>query len=197
MNSTKVIRPIAFIQDQETKELVKTLVKFHLTPMVHSVVKNGLDLLVPGGLQTRANQIPICPKGLIFHSKVRKQSFCLLDGKMITTLTNSGGAYCQLCIATEEEAHDLEHVVAGFTINKTMQMIQEVAAMLDKGDGTVRKKKGDQKIRLGVCGDPLTDLDANLALPVCHLKILVVDFIFKNLLPRENSVRKHPTIFNR
>ena len=28
------------------------------------------------------------------------------------------------------------------------------------------------------------------------MKMLLIDYVFKNLLPRENTVRLHPTIFN-
>ena len=55
-------------------------------------------------------------------------------------------------------------------LNKAIELLSsEVAKKLASGE--IKKKTGDQKTRLGVKGDPLTDLAANLAWPICHMKV--------------------------
>ena len=50
----------------------------------------------------------------------------MVDGKLHTLLTGTGGAFCCLCCASEEQCNDKNYFCAGFTIDRTIEQTQEI-----------------------------------------------------------------------
>ena len=182
--SYKVVRPVMLIQDLEGDELVQEVLDL-LEPMVREIEdEDGFDIQLKSG------------RGV--HCTCYKAKMSAIDGKIITMVCNARGVYCIMCGYTEDQAHDPDTIRNGFTITKRMNDLFEIAhGLTDEEGGRCRKDKDDYPYRQGQIGQPQTHLDANLAWPVCHMKMLFVDFIFQNLMPRENSIRKWKTIHNK
>ena len=135
-------------------------------------------------------------EGAKLIAECSKCSLSMVDGKMINTLLNLGGAYCTMCAKSQSECEDKDVIQAGFVIERDLQTMKDIANALTEPDtGVITRKKGDYSTRQGICGAPLTDSDLTKNIPSCHSKIRVFSWTF-DLLVRELSHKKWPTPSN-
>ena len=96
-----------------------------------------------------------------------KCSMSMLDGKMVTNLLNCGGAYCTMCVKSQEQCQKMETIQEGFLIDRDVSSIRDLALSLtDEETGEIVRRKGDYSERQGICGNPLMEADITKNIPV-------------------------------
>ena len=180
-NKPQNTRPLALFPAKETPELLAEFIP-RVEAEVNEVKREGVRVEIKEGEETMA--------------QCSKCSMSMVDGKMISTLLNCGGAYCTMCIKSQAECHDPETIQAGFVIDRDVEGMRDIALALTEPDTEVMvRKKGDYSSRQGVCGTPLTESDLTKNIPVCHSKIRVFSWVFE-LTVRELSHQKWATTTN-
>ena len=157
-NKSQNTRPLALFPAAENKELLEEFI-----PIVEAEIKK---VKKEGVVVTLKDQEPI----LACCEKARLK---MADGKMVTNILNCGGAFCTMCLKSQEEADMKENIEEGFIIERSVQSMKELAQSLtDPLTGEVIRKKGDYGKRQGICGVPITsDPDVNKNIPIYHSKI--------------------------
>ena len=109
------------------------------------------------------------------------------DGKERKQLSGCGGAYCLFCYATEEDGNNLDRILEGFPIERSIDKTWETYDMLTKDDTQpIPKKTKDQDVRKGITQRPLIKkrrivvIDPHRGNGSMHFIIHVFDF-FKKL----------------
>jgi hypothetical protein len=156
-NKPQNTRPFALFPEKERPELLAEFVP-RVEAEVNEVKSEGVKVEIKEGEETVA--------------QCSKCSMSMVDGKMISTLLNCGGAYCTMCIKSQAECHDPETIQEGFVIDRDVEGMRDIALSLTVPDtGVMVRKSGDYSSRQGVCGAPLTESDLTKNIPVCHSKI--------------------------
>ena len=84
-----------------------------------------------------------------------------MDGKAGKLFSGLGGSFCDLCLASKEDAHDIEHVSEGFKINCTISDTKAIWDMLVDADGMeIQKAPKDYEIRKVVTTKPIQQVNA-------------------------------------
>ena len=178
-NRPQKTRTMAIFSAKESVELLKEFV-----PLVENEVKqleSGVKVVV-SGQETVAG----CDKC----------SMSMLDGKMVTNLLNCGGAYCTMCVKSQEQCQKMETIQEGFLIDRDVSSIRDLALSLtDEETGEIVRRKGDYSERQGVCGIPIMEADITKNIPVCHSKIRTFEWI-TDLVTRNQSHKKWWTATN-
>ena len=141
-NSPFSFRPIAILALPENEDNVKYLMNSLINEETALIEANGLKL----------------SKG---HANVRTVR-SMFDTKMAQILSGAGGANCQLCTARFDQIHDIEFVLQGFPINRTIQdakiLFQEV-----EGEEFLSLRSDD---RYNITHPPASDKDIVSASPL-------------------------------
>ena len=181
-NKPQHTRPLALFPQKESSDLLKDLI-----PRVESDVK----MIKEEGVVVKVGE----ESALTATCEECKLS--MADGKMITTLLHLEGAYCTMCSRSQEECHRESVISAGFSIDRSVESISELALSLTNPDtGDVVKKRADYEDRAGICGQPITEQDLTKIIPVCHSKIRSFEWLIE-LAIRALSHRKWSTVTNR
>ena len=176
-NKPQNVRPLALYPAKENKEL---LAKF--IPAVEAEIS-----------EIKFNEVGVTVKEENVSAHLEKAKLSMADGKMVTNLLHLGGTYCTMCTKDQRECHKLEVVEKGFSIDRSIETLKELAlALTDPDTGEVVRKKGDYETRQGVCDQPITESDLTKNIPVCHAKIRSFEFSVE-LLTRELSHQKWST----
>ena len=179
-NRPQNVRPLAVFPSAENKELLEDFV-----PQVEAEI----EVIKEQGLKVRVEESEVL-------CKCKSADLSMADGKMVSTLLRLGGAFCTMCVCTQAESQQIETIEAGFTINRSVTQITDLAmSLMDPDSGDIIKKKGDYQSRQGVCGLPITSSDLTKNIPVCHAKIRTFEFVME-LLIRYLSHRKWYTPTN-
>jgi hypothetical protein len=114
----------------------------------------------------------------------------MADGKMVTTLTSLGGAYCTMCTKSLRQCHEADVIEAGIPIDRSVDSVRDLAlTLMDPETGEIPSKRGDYAQRQGVTGLPISESNLTNNIPVCHSKMR--SFVwFVELLFRERSHQK-------
>ena len=180
-NKPQNTRPLALFPEKESAELLAEFIP-RVEAEVEEVKSLGVNVVMMEGGETVA--------------QCTKCSMSMVDGKMISTLLNCGGAFCTMCIKSQAECHDPETIQAGFMIQRDVEGMKEIALSLTVPEtGVMKRRTGDYASRQGVCGAPLTETDLTKNIPVCHSKIRVFSWVF-DLTVRELSHQKWATTSN-
>ena len=174
-NKPQNVRPLALFPAKEEKELLEDFV-----PKVEAEIKKinteGIELKIKDGTTLTAN--------------CEKSSLSMADGKMVTTLLQLGGSYCTMCTQSQAQCHNPSVIEKGFTIDRSIESLKELALSLaDPDTGDIVKEKGDYQTRKGVCDHPITETDLTKNIPVCHAKIRAFEWSIE-LITRELSHKK-------
>ena len=73
-----------------------------------------------------------------------------LDRKAADAVTGLGGAFCDLCYMSSDDAHDLGELEEELMMSRTFEGTKELAATLFNEKGEVPTKPGDWNTRFGV-----------------------------------------------
>ena len=179
-NRPQNTQPLAIFPSKESKELLQEFV-----PIVDAEVKK---------LETEGVKVEV--RGTEVMARCDKCTMSMVDGKMVTNLLSCEGAYCTMCIKSQEQCQKIETIQAGFMIDRDLESIRDLALSLtDEETGEVVRRKGDYGVRQGVCGVPLTDADLTKSIPVCHSKIRTFEWT-TDLVVRNQSHKKWWTATN-
>ena len=182
-NRPQNVRPLALFPSKENKELLEDFV-----PKVEREIEEIKRSGVIGKIED---------KNLEIKCTCQEAKLTMADGKMVTTLTQLGGAFCTMCTCTQEESQEPDVILKGFKITRSVEQITELAlALTDPETGVITKKRDDYKTRQGVCGLPITPSDLTNNIPVCHAKIRTFEFLI-DVLVRYLSHRKWYTPKNK
>ena len=99
----------------------------------------------------------------------------MIDGKMCSILTGTGGAWCQYCDATRAQGNDVTEILKGFHINRTSAAAKENWQKLL--DGYIRYS---DKERCGQTNECLLEDDARFY-GILHSELRSLDFVEKIL----------------
>ena len=188
MNSPKNTRPVMQFPAQESDDVTDEVME-HLNPellelegnLEKGIPKLVMEVNLPSGKMVLAE---VSPGGA--HLKGT-------DGKMEYSLGGMAGGICTCCDVTEAELTDLVVIARGFLINKDIGEAHRIfeELQLRPGSKKVKKRTGDIRTRKGLTHKPKTHMEVNVHCPVLHLKINLVAFIIRELIPRQNSHQKH------
>ena len=181
-NKPQHTRPLALFPEKESSDLMKDLV-----PRVESDVKMIKEegVVVQGGDETALT------------ATCKQCKLSMIDGKMATTLLHLEGAYCTMCSRSQDDCQRESVILAGFTIDRSVESISQLALSLSNPDtGEIVKRKADYEKRAGICGQPITEQDLTKIIPVCHSKIRSFEWLME-LAIRALSHQKWSTVTNR
>ena len=186
-NSIWNCRPLCVIPEQETRWVLKALMKgsdgvFGFDEEWKKIMRDGLTFTLPDDPDT------------VITAVLEKKPQPTGDGKMSSLCTGLGGAYCTLCKYSAADCKSRAMIAAGFPINRTMEEIEVVCRQLgaDADTGLIpksRRKTGDYPNRKGVIGESISELDWIHHLPVMHAPIHVLDWLCE-LIYRMNAHAK-------
>ena len=166
-NKPQNTRPLALFPAKENQELLEDFV-----PKVEAEIK-----------KVKAEGVLVQIGEEKMQATCKEADLSMADGKMVTSLTRLGGAYCTMCTRGQEECKDIHLVEGGFLINRSIQSITDLALSLsDPETGEVVRARGDYGTRQGVCGKPITESDLTKNIPVCHSKIRTVEWLVEFLV---------------
>ena len=166
-NRPQNTRPLGLFPAKESSTLLQDLIP-RIEREVNEIKEEGVKVDL-GGSTVQA----IC----------KKSKLSMADGKMVNTLLHLEGAYCTMCTKDQDECQKEAVIENGFLIDRSVEMINDVAlALANPDNGEIVKKKGDYKKRAGVCGQTITGEDLTKNIPVCHSKIRVFEFIMELLI---------------
>ena len=100
----------------------------------------------------------------------------MIDGKMHTTISGLGGAFCCLCTKSKEQCHDVDFISSGFKVDRSLEDTLEICEKdmhLEEN-----RKKEDYDVRKGVTQLPITTEDINNMHPL-HNLLRCFGWIFK------------------
>ena len=138
----------------------------------------------------KANGIKIELDGELIKAVCEDATLSMLDGKMVTALLQLGGAYCTMCVRSQDECHQEKVVDEGFIIDRSIESLSDLAlSLIDPDTEDITKKKNDYKVRQCLCGLPITESDITKTIPVCHSKIRSFEWVIE-LLTRYLSHKK-------
>ena len=151
-------RPVSLMLGKETAAELKPYYKELLTD------KRAALLLVP---------LPVLYKGKLYNVHI-KPKMSLIDGKMRALLNGCGGAFCQLCTCTRDDAIDLE---MHFEINRSGDQTNEIWRQLCSGE--MVKKPHDQAVRMGVTREPIVAFEDVAMISPLHCNFRFFDTLMK------------------
>ena len=126
-NKPQNTRPLALFPAKETPELLADFV-----PKVEFEVQE---------VKTRGVKVEI-REGEELIAECSKCSLSMVDGKMINTLLNLGGAYCTMCAKSQSECEDKDVIQAGFVIERDLETMKDIANALTEPDtGVITRKR--------------------------------------------------------
>ena len=168
-NSSDNERPIIICPGREDKELVKKALK-HLQE----------------GAQILAFSFGMMTGNRLVNWKVEAK-MTQIDGKVRTTATGLGGAYCIMCTVSKEDAHNPRVIRQGFQIDRDMESIRETFELLKTfddsiGEYVVPREANDYDTRAGLTQEPLFTEDI-IDFSILHAPLrflsFTVHFIYK------------------
>ena len=181
-NKPQHTRPLALFPEKESSDLMKDLI-----PRVESDVK----MIKEEGVVVKEGDESA------LTATCGECKLSMADGKMITTLLHLEGAYCTMCTRSQEDCQRESVILAGFSIDRSVESIGQLALSLSNPDtGEIVKRKADYEQRAGICGQPITEEDLTKNIPVCHSKIRSFEWLIE-LAIRALSHRKWYTVTNR
>ena len=181
-NKPQNTRPLALFPSQESKELLAEFI-----PVVEAEIKAVEEF----GVEVETED-----QGSKTVARCEKCIMSMVDGKMVTNLLNLGGAFCTMCVKTQQDCQNPDVIQAGFVIERDVRGIKDLAlSLMDEDSGEIKKKKGDYSGRQGVCGVPITESDLTKVIPVCHSKIRSFQWVV-DLVVRHRSHKKWPSTTN-
>ena len=106
----------------------------------------------------------------------------MLDRKAADAVSALGGAYCDLCFLSKEEAHDPVSI-NDLTVTRTLESTKQIcdALGLDEDGEILGKKKGDYGARAGVMRNPVISKDIESTQSL-HLLLRSCDFAVKLII---------------
>ena len=116
-------------------------------------------------------------KGHTIQTKV-KIRITALDRKASDAVTGVGGAFCDLCFMSEDEAHDLGQLDEPLNMNRTLESTRALAAMLMNEKGDIPTKSGDWDSRFGVMRPPTVEKEVE-STQTLHMLLRVTDWVLK------------------
>ena len=153
-NKPQNVRPLSIFPSKEEKNLLQEFV-----PLVEQEVNEIRHEGVSVKLSDRIDKKACCDSALL----------SMIDGKMVTSLLQLGGAYCTMCTVNLVDAHKVEVIEHGFNINRSIQSITDLAlTLMDPETGEIPTKSGDYNVRQGIMDKPITETDVTNIIPVCH-----------------------------
>ena len=165
-------RPVALCSGREEK----------LSKPINDFFNEGIDCL-------RENYVVLEMEGRKISIDVDIQ-LTMLDGKARASCLGLGGAYCLMCYASKETAHDQQKVKDGFSIERDIESIKKDFELLkepdENGDYIVPRKRKDYSIRKGLTEKPLTEQEVCKDFSILHAYIRFLCFIL-NLIYRLNA----------
>ena len=174
-NKPQNVQPLSLFPAKEEKVLLQEFIPI-VEEEISKIQSNGIRVELGDGSKKRA----ICKSALL----------SMIDGKMITSLLQLGGAYCTMCSVSLLDSHKVDIIENGFTLDRSIKSITELALSLtDPETGDIPTKVGDYKTRQGVMDKPLTESDITKNIPVCHSKMRSFEW-FIELLYRNRSHKK-------
>jgi len=96
----------------------------------------------------------------------------MIDGKMKSLLSGSGGAFCMLCTFSRDQAVDIRLT---FNIDRTADQITQIWEKLQSGE--LVKKPNDHSTRQGVTQEPIVPWDDIAILSPLHSMLRSFDFL--------------------
>ena len=114
-NKSQNTRPLALFPAAENKELLEEFIPIVETE-IEKVKKEGVVVT----LKDKEQILACCEKARLK----------MADGKMVTNILNCGGAFCTMCLKSQEEAHMKENIEKGFTIERSVQSMKDLAEYL-------------------------------------------------------------------
>ena len=188
-NKPQNTRPLALFPEKESSALMQDLI-----PRIESDVR----IIVDEGVEVNEKEECEVARGLWnLTAACEEAKLSMVDGKMITTLLNLGGAFCSMCTRSQDECHMESVILEGFLIDRSVESNNQLALSLsDPNTGEIVKKKNDYADRTGICGKPITEQDLTKQIPVCHSKIRSFEWII-DLVIRARSHKKWYTVTNR
>ena len=97
----------------------------------------------------------------------------MFDGKMVGLIVGDTGAFCHYCKHTRQSAHDINNILQGFKIDKTMSECMATWKSLEEGDILY-----DDPARHGQVHKPLTETPVNF-FSITHMKMRSLDNVLK------------------
>ena len=120
-----------------------------------------------------------------------------LDSKLVEMLNQRTGAYCYACDVTKQDAHKVERVQEGFTMNVSMERLEDAVENLlrehnvsdeDRDMFEFPYQPGDYEVRLGLKHTPLTSvLEVQKVIAVLHTTKLRMFGFVNELISRMTS----------
>ena len=113
-NSALTQRPIAIIGAKEDRDQVLRILIPQIETEITEISLNGFLMQF---------------LGTDVHVFVNS-SLCMFDDKMKAALQGTGGAYCQMCIFSKVNCHQVDYVVNGFPVDRTIENMHTIFSML-------------------------------------------------------------------
>jgi hypothetical protein len=99
-----------------------------------------------------------------------------LDGKMLTTASGLGGAYCTACTLSRVDAHKPKRIEQGFEINRTIENTWQLYMELEDECGNVPVSQRDYQRCTGLTHHPLTTSEILQNFPIMHSYIRALNW---------------------
>ena len=170
-SSQNTQRPVALQLGKETTESLKCMGP--LTKEITDLEESGVELMYQGEL-----------------IKVRVRiRITMLDRKAADAVSALGGAYCDLCFLSIEEAHNPANI-DDLAVTRTLESTKQICSALglDEDGEILKKKKGDYGVRAGVMREPVIahEIESTQSL---HLLMRSFDFIIKLIIHEIAEIR--------
>ena len=152
-NSALTQRPLAIIGAKEDRDEVLRPFIPQVESEIIELSSNGFDMI-------------FMEKNI--HVNIHS-CLSMFDGKMHASLQGTGGAFCQMCMFSKSNCHDIEYVVNGFPVDRTIDNMHTIFSHLSNGgESPVTKKEDDYDTRAGVTAKPITHRELNTSISVTH-----------------------------
>ena len=158
--SANTHRPIVLQLGKETVESLK--IYGPITREMADIEETPINLIVKG------HEVKVSVKIRI----------TALDRKAADAVTGLGGAFCDLCYMSPEEAHDVAELEDELTMSRTLEGTKELVATLVNSSGEVPTKPGDWYTRFGVMRAPTVEKEVESTQGL-HLLLRTTDWLLK------------------
>ena len=100
-----------------------------------------------------------------------------MDRKAVDAVTGLGGAYCDLCFFSGDDAHECGKVDE-FSIQRSFEETNELAASLADEFGVIVPKRGDYDVRKGMVRPPTVEKEVE-SIQCLHMLLRTIDWVLK------------------
>ena len=157
-NSTMYSRPLCLLRAKENRESVTE----HFTPYLDAA--HNMEQL------SAVTIIPDTSSSLSVHTELS-----MVDGKMVDLIQGDSGSFCHYCTASRAEANNIEFIMQGFSIEKTVEEMQEIWDQMESGEISYTSSE-----RAGQCHEPLNKNTIQFY-GILHQKLRSLDNMLKLL----------------